>query len=152
METDSKQVCDDLMALVGLFKGNLAKLAEAHDLTIMQLHALHTLQHGDLTMGQVAATLHCDASNVTGIVDRLVASQLITRQENAHDRRAKTLQLTAKGQRLIDNITGQLPAQIGCEKLTTAEQATLHQIVNELTAVRSTPHPATASAPVNAPE
>jgi len=68
----------------------------------MQIHALYAIKHGDVTMGRVAETLHCDASNVTGIVDRLVAGQFITRQEGELDRRTKTLQLTAKGHRAID--------------------------------------------------
>jgi DNA-binding MarR family transcriptional regulator len=39
----------------------------------------------------------CDNSNVTGIVDRLEAHGLVERRPSDHDRRIKTLVVTAKG-------------------------------------------------------
>src|ERR1700733_1896639 len=93
MEITPEQVCQDLLGLIGRIKTSLARLSEKYDLTIMQVHALYAISQGDTTMGRVADTLHCDASNVTGIVDRLVASKLITRHEGEHDRRTKTLHL-----------------------------------------------------------
>lgn len=129
MEITSKQVCEDLLALLRRLKANLAALAEIHSLTPPQLYALYAIQQGETTMGRVASTLQCDASNVTGIVDRLVAQQLITRQEHERDRRAKTLQLTVKGQQIIEDIDVKLPAQLGCVKLNAAERETLHNII-----------------------
>jgi len=79
MEITSEQVCQDLLGLIGRVKTSLARLSEKYDLTVMQLHALYAMSNGDNTMGKVANTLHCDASNVTGIVDRLVAGHYITR-------------------------------------------------------------------------
>src|SRR5437660_1048677 len=102
MEITSEQVCQDLLGLIGRVKTSLARLSEKYDLTIMQVHALYAISQGDITMGRVATTLHCDASNVTGIVDRLVAGRYITRQEGAHDRRTKSLELTSKGRATID--------------------------------------------------
>jgi DNA-binding MarR family transcriptional regulator len=122
-----------LLAIIGRVKGSLAHAAEHYDLTIMQIHALYAISQGDITMGKVAGTLHCDASNVTGIVDRLVAGGLITRQEGELDRRTKTLQLTAKGRKAVDDIYAQLPDSIGCARLTSAERESLHDIVSKLT-------------------
>lgn len=135
MKITSEQVCQDLLALIGRVKGSLAKAAEQYDLTIMQVHALYAISQGDSTMGRVADTLHCDASNVTGIVDRLVASGLITRQEGAHDRRTKTLHLTDKGRTAVDDVYAQLPAHLGCSRLSAAESASLHEIISKLTAI-----------------
>src|SRR5476649_378034 len=104
MNITSEQVCQDLLGLIGRIKASLARLSEKYDLTIMQVHALYAISQGDTTMGRVAESLHCDASNVTGIVDRLVASGLITRQEGALDRRTKTLLLTEKGHSAVDDI------------------------------------------------
>ncbi|HUS26036.1 MAG TPA: MarR family transcriptional regulator [Nevskiaceae bacterium] len=132
METTSKQVCEDLLALLKRLKVNMAALAEEHDLTAMQLHALYALLQGEVTMGRVAGTLHCDASNVTGIVDRLVTQQLITRTESAQDRRTKVLQLTPKGQQVIDDITAKLPVCLGCTKLNATERNTLHTTIAKL--------------------
>jgi DNA-binding MarR family transcriptional regulator len=133
MNITSEQVCQDLLGLIGRMKASMVVLAEKYDLTIMQVHALYAISQGDVTMGKVAGTLHCDASNVTGIVDRLVAIKFITRQEGAQDRRTKTLQLTDKGRAAIDDIYSHLPAQLGCARLSDTEREQLHGIVGKLT-------------------
>jgi len=143
MDISSEQVCQDLLGLIGKFKSGLARLSEGYELTVMQIHALYAIKHGDVTMGRVAETLHCDASNVTGIVDRLVAGQFITRQEGELDRRTKTLQLTAKGHRAIDDIYSHLPAQLGCDRLTATERSSLHDL-----ATSSSPKPPPAHSPL----
>jgi DNA-binding MarR family transcriptional regulator len=48
-------------------------------------------------MRRLAEGLGCDASNVTGIVDRLEERGLVRRQAAGHDRRVKELTLTAAG-------------------------------------------------------
>jgi DNA-binding MarR family transcriptional regulator len=53
-----------------------------------------------LSMGELAERLFCDASNVTGIVDRLEDKGLVERQPDPDDRRVKRLVLTASGRRL----------------------------------------------------
>src|SRR5262249_36061832 len=66
-----------------------------------QCHVLHLLEPGrPLAMGQVADTLSCDASNVTGLVDRLEARGLIRRRASDSDRRVKVLELTPTGGRV----------------------------------------------------
>jgi DNA-binding MarR family transcriptional regulator len=108
-------------------------LAEERGLTHMQVFALYTLhRHGSLMMGRVATELHCDASNVTGIVDRLAAQGLIVRQEYEHDRRVKQLQLTDKAKQIIDEIAAALPERLGCEVLTAAERDAFHALVNKI--------------------
>jgi DNA-binding MarR family transcriptional regulator len=52
------------------------------------------------TMGAMADFLHCDPSNVTGIVDGLEAKGLAERRPAEHDRRVKLVALTAQGRRL----------------------------------------------------
>ena len=51
-------------------------------------------------MGQLAEILACDASNVTGLVDRLQSRGLVRRRPSAEDRRVKVLELTPAGARL----------------------------------------------------
>src|SRR5258707_13933670 len=75
-----------------------AKLAELH-LTLPQAMLLKQL--GDaLPMNEAAGKLHCDPSNVTGIVDRLEALGLLARQHPTTHRRVKHLALTPAGRRL----------------------------------------------------
>lgn len=134
METNSRQLCDDLLSLLARLKAAIASAADAHNLTPMQLYALYAVQNGDATMGRLAAALHCDASNVTGIVDRLVAQELVTTQVAPHDRRTKVLLLEPRGQRIINDFIDELPQRMGCPMLSTIESGKLHQYISKLTA------------------
>src|SRR5258708_4558395 len=70
-------------------------------LSPVQCHVLHLIEPGrPVPMGQLAATLSCDASNVTGLVDRLESRGLVRREPSPGDRRVKVLQLTPTGSRL----------------------------------------------------
>jgi DNA-binding MarR family transcriptional regulator len=51
-------------------------------------------------MGRLACALGCDASNVTGIVDRLEKRGLIERRPSERDRRVKVLVVTPEGARV----------------------------------------------------
>jgi len=127
------QVCDDLVQLVKHIKSGMGAIAEHYGLTHMQLYVMNTIQAGGaITMGTVAHSLHCDASNITGIIDRLVTQGLVTRQEDEHDRRAKMLQLTDKGVKMMDDIVAALPKQLGCDKLTVADRQKLHSLIAQL--------------------
>lgn len=82
-------------------KHGLMKLAENHDLTVVQLHALGVMNPGErVPMNRLSCVLLCDASNVTGIVDRLLAGDYIERKENPDDRRVKMISLTPQGEAL----------------------------------------------------
>jgi DNA-binding MarR family transcriptional regulator len=86
-------------------KHGLIKLAESHDLTVVQMQTLGVMQPGEpIPMNMVSCFLACDASNVTGIVDRLLASGYIQRQENPQDRREKMISLTPRGTALRQEI------------------------------------------------
>jgi DNA-binding MarR family transcriptional regulator len=50
-----------------------------------------------MPMRRLACALHCDSSNVTGIVDRLEDRGLVERRPDATDRRVKLLLLTGSG-------------------------------------------------------
>jgi DNA-binding MarR family transcriptional regulator len=68
------------------------------DLSPPQAYALRRLEpERPLPMRDLADGLACDASNVTGIVDRLERRGLVERQVSSSDRRVKTLVVTAEG-------------------------------------------------------
>jgi MarR family transcriptional regulator, organic hydroperoxide resistance regulator len=85
------------------------------ELSPPQAHALKVLRPGHpIAMRELADGLHCDPSNITGIVDRLEARGLVERGAAAGDRRVKTLLLTARGvalrARLLDRLSEPPPA------------------------------------------
>jgi len=69
------------------------------DLSFAQAMALRELDE-PLPMRELAQRLCCDASNVTGIVDRLEARGLVERRMAPDDRRVKHLVLTEAGHTL----------------------------------------------------
>jgi DNA-binding MarR family transcriptional regulator len=74
-------------------------------LTFSQAHALRLLDPGrPLPMRSLAERLFCDASNVTGIVDRLEARGLVERRSAEGDRRVKALTLTPAGAELRERV------------------------------------------------
>src|SRR4051812_24615159 len=82
-------------------RGRLPSLAAELELSPAQCHVLQLIEPGrGVPMGRLAATLACDASNVTGLVDRLESRGLVCRRPSDVDRRVKVLDLTPKGARL----------------------------------------------------
>jgi DNA-binding MarR family transcriptional regulator len=79
------------------------------DLTPMQGHALRSIEPDrPLAMSVLADALICDASNVTGIVDKLESRGLIIRQSAENDRRIKMLAVTPKGRELRERLCARL--------------------------------------------
>ncbi|MBA2347013.1 MAG: MarR family transcriptional regulator [Solirubrobacterales bacterium] len=82
-------------------RGHTLAIAAELGLSPPQMWALRHLEsETPLPMSTLAGLLHCDNSNVTGIVDRLEARGLVERRPAAHDRRVKHLHLTAAGTEL----------------------------------------------------
>jgi DNA-binding MarR family transcriptional regulator len=64
-----------------------------------QSMAIGSLKRNEpMPMSALAEALHCDNSNITGIVDRLEAAGLAERQPDERDRRVKAVVLTEKGE------------------------------------------------------
>lgn len=103
------------------------RLAELH-LTLPQALLLRQLGEA-LPMNQAAGKLHCDPSNVTGIVDRLEARGLVERQHLTKDRRVKHLALTAEGRRLRRRVDAILSDAPGLSSLAAADQAALQGLL-----------------------
>src|SRR5262245_48282111 len=100
---------DDFWPLVIEFllsqKAWWVSLCAEFDMTAMQGHALRMLDPGrPVAMSALADSLCCDASNVTGIVDKLESRGLIARQGAEGDRRIKMLAVTEKGRELRNQI------------------------------------------------
>jgi MarR family transcriptional regulator, organic hydroperoxide resistance regulator len=137
MKPASPHACDAWQLLTQLFfahRANLPTLAAELQLSPAQCHVLHLIEPGrPIPMGQLAETLACDASNVTGLVDRLESRGLVRRRASEEDRRVKVLELTTNGARLrallIDRMTAP-PATL--RRLSVAEQRSLVRILARL--------------------
>jgi DNA-binding MarR family transcriptional regulator len=82
------------------------------------------------TMSQLADLLHCDNSNVTGIVDNLEERDLAIRYPSEVDRRIKVVELTVKGEILMRRVRRELAKPPEWVKALSAEdQAQLRGIL-----------------------
>lgn len=97
-ETVEEEITDLFFAVIGRMKQHLVAAIGELGLTPQQAHALRCLLPGTpLPMRVLASELMCDASTVTGIVDRLEERGLVHRQPDPDDRRVKALVVTDAG-------------------------------------------------------
>src|SRR6476619_2893476 len=114
MKAATAHTCEAWELLLKFFfsqRAGLPALAAEFDLSPAQCHVLHLIEPGrPLPMGRLAETLACDASNVTGLVDRLESRGLVRRRSSATDRRVKVLDLTPTGSRLRTQLLDRMTA------------------------------------------
>ncbi|MGF7229370.1 MAG: MarR family winged helix-turn-helix transcriptional regulator [Candidatus Saccharibacteria bacterium] len=90
-------------------KHSLIRLAEKRGLTVMQLFALCSMEASQpVPMNFFSSLFSCDASNVTGIIDRLFTGGYIVRAENPQDRRVKVISLTPEGEVLKNELLAEI--------------------------------------------
>jgi DNA-binding MarR family transcriptional regulator len=109
-------------------------MAAELELSPAQCHVLNLIEPDrPMPMGQLAGALACDASNVTGLVDRLESRGLIQRSPSPEDRRVKVISLTPLGARvraaLIERMTAAPPT---LEKLSPEDQRALVKLLRRL--------------------
>jgi MarR family transcriptional regulator, organic hydroperoxide resistance regulator len=75
------------------------------NLTILQVKSLFFMsKHGFTNFKNLATALKVTPSNLTGVIDRLVEQGLVSRTENAEDRRMMVLRATEKGETLVSEL------------------------------------------------
>jgi DNA-binding MarR family transcriptional regulator len=106
-------------------------VASEFDLSPPQVRALGVLEPGrPVPMSELACALHCDNSNVTGIVDRLESRGLVERRSASHDRRVKMLAVTERGAEVRERLAermGQAPEPLA--NLSPEDQSALRDIM-----------------------
>ena len=116
--------------MVGLvYPPRFLAIARKLGLTPPGLGALRLLDE-PRTMGEIAAFLHCDPSNVTGIVDNLEEKGLAERSPSPEDRRVKLIELTAAGRRTRTRLIREIekPPE-WMEALSSEDQRTLRDLL-----------------------
>lgn len=114
------------------------------NLTMPQLKVMLILATKGGAGGQeLVSVLGVTLATMTGIVDRLVAADLVTRREDPQDRRVRRVELTDAGRQLIDGLMSagaehqkRLLSRLDLGELHTVEQAVeiMHRAMSEETA------------------
>jgi DNA-binding MarR family transcriptional regulator len=83
-------------------------------------------------MREFAENMFCDASNATGLIDRLENRGFVERRPAVSDRRAKVVRLTPAGSRLYRRIDAAVmdEAPPAIAKLSAVDQRTLREIID----------------------
>lgn len=78
---------------------------EDFDVTVGHFHMLRRIMDGDTSVSELADARHISRPVVSRKVDSLVEKELITRRESIHDRRYTVLELTPKGERILESLS-----------------------------------------------
>ncbi|MER5637297.1 MarR family transcriptional regulator [Kitasatospora sp. NPDC002227] len=100
----TREVVDLMAGLVALFHREYEEAAAARSLTGAQAKVLALLRRGPMPMRQIAQTLSCEPSNITGIVDRLETRDFVSRQADPQDRRVKLVAATDAGKQATEEL------------------------------------------------
>ncbi|MFF3843025.1 MarR family winged helix-turn-helix transcriptional regulator [Streptomyces sp. NPDC001930] len=132
-QTPTRLQLMELLAAIGTAQWrDFAAAAAHHGLTSTQAKVLAQL-NGPLPMRALATLLVCDASNVTGIIDRLEARSLVRREPDPSDRRVKNVVATDEGRDIIRRVREEMQATSGAlDTLDAAESTTLYELLARL--------------------
>jgi len=93
-----------VVELMDRTRQTVREVGEEEGLSIPQLDVLRRLRHGPSPMRRLAIQMNCEASNLTGLVDRLEARGLVERRPHPEDRRVRCVALTEAGETLGNQV------------------------------------------------
>jgi DNA-binding MarR family transcriptional regulator len=106
-----------------------------HGITATQLNVLKLLLTvGDLSLSELSKQMAATNSTVTGIIDRMVAANLVAREQSVEDRRVWRIRLTPEGKTLAKKVNI-APWEILQKALIALPAAELGQLVATLTKI-----------------
>jgi len=104
MESESREVYWLLRSTTSRLKDEFRRKIEDFGITWPQYHALYHLGEKGLPANELARELQCNASNMTGIIDRMTENGWVYREHSAEDRRVWLVKLTKEGAKLRSEI------------------------------------------------
>ncbi|WP_395293198.1 MarR family winged helix-turn-helix transcriptional regulator [Kitasatospora hibisci] len=122
------ELMEALAAVGAAYFHDFAAAAARHGLSSSQAKALGAVRE-PVPMRALAGRLGCDASNVTGIVDRLESLGLANREAAAGDRRVKIVVITEQGREILHLIRGEMArTHQAFEAMSDEQRVALHSI------------------------
>ncbi|MDA1280432.1 MAG: MarR family transcriptional regulator [Chloroflexi bacterium] len=136
--SELKSNAEQLSGVILQLERSLRRSYHASRITPARLSALHTISGiRGCTIGQLAQAEQVTAPTVTGIVEALVKTKLITREPDHKDRRISRLELTELGTAALDNWyewrAGQITRKLNSADLTETELALVIDALAKLT-------------------
>ena len=120
-----------LYQLVEKLRAEHEEAAAAAGVTAAQAAVLTMLAEPQ-SMAKLAEAMGCDASNITGLVDRLEAKGLVARTADARDRRVKLIAWTAAGKAAVERFQRDLIKASSLAKLSPKARRGLLEALTEV--------------------
>ncbi|MBW0274177.1 MarR family transcriptional regulator [Nocardia sp. MH4] len=139
---DSAQLMELLSVSLGVYYGDFTAAAASENLTASQGKTLTALRRRPIAMRVLAEALACDASNVTGIINRLEKRGLVRREASPSDRRVTNLVITPEGERVTDAIRAKMQVtRDGLDSLGEQDRDTLYALLERVFLSRKSTRP-----------
>jgi DNA-binding MarR family transcriptional regulator len=135
-QSPADEVWELLLRLMMVERPRFRAVAAELDLHPAQAGALAQMDPDTpMPMHLLATSLHCDNSNVTGLVDRLEARGLVSRRPHEHDRRVTHIVLTPLGVEAREHVrTRMREAPEAFARLSRADQRMLRDVLRRVLA------------------
>ncbi|MFC5909519.1 MarR family winged helix-turn-helix transcriptional regulator [Streptacidiphilus monticola] len=130
----SKAALMEVFAAIGAaYYQDFASVAARHGLTSVQAKVLGAIVREPVPMRGLADMLVCDASNVTGIIDRLESRGLVRRETSPQDRRVKVVVATDEGREALLAVREDMEAaQRALDLLSPEERTSLYGMLTRV--------------------
>lgn len=100
-QSAEKRIVTDLFAVMRALAAEIRRVGGSFQLTVSQFSTLRLLEQGDVSVGELARTLHVAIPTVTQSTDSLVSKSLVERYADERDRRHVRLRITPEGRDLL---------------------------------------------------
>jgi len=104
----NNQILEALFKLVKDFKGTMSDSFKHSHLTMLQCEAMLCIkQHKQAHMGDIASHFATTMPTATALIDKLIGTKYVKRENDVKDRRIVRINLTKAGEKLLSEATKQ---------------------------------------------
>jgi len=131
---DTTEILIKIRQIVRSINLESKKIQKEYGVSIPQILCLNYLRESNnyqAPQGEIRKFLHLNASTASGIINRLEVKGLVARLPKSGDKRAVTIALTSKGDKLLQQIPALLHEQLS-DKLQKLDTQTLEQTQKSL--------------------
>ncbi len=131
---DTTEILIKIRKIVRSINLESKKIEREHGVSIPQVLSLHYLRDAEdfqAGQGEVREFLNLNASTTSGIINRLEAKGLVARLPKLGDKRAVTIALTTKGDKLMESMPPLLHEKLA-DRLEKLDDQSLHKIEESL--------------------
>lgn len=104
----NNQILETMFKLVRDFKGSMTDSFKRSHLTMLQSESLMCIKkHKQAHMGDIANHFATTMPTATALIDKLIGTKYVARENDAKDRRIVRITLTKSGEKLLSEATKQ---------------------------------------------